>query len=102
MAAQPADTEAYGAIRLMVNTWEQIAIQVLGGCPPADDRFFASNPVGHMWDALKPGIDVVRDDLGNQYAGNFEALNRKYRNWLKKQPKSYQSRALDGINAQFG
>jgi hypothetical protein len=102
MAEQPQDTQAYGAVRLLIGTWESIAMQVLAGCPPADGPFFDANPVGYMWDGLKDGIKVIRDDLGQQYASNFESLNKKYRNWLKKQTATYQTGALDGINAQFG
>ena len=103
MAGQPPNTEAYAAVRLLIGTWESIAIRVLAGCPPAEQAFFELNPVGHMWVALKPGIDVIRQDLNQQYARNFESLNRKYRNWLNKQSREYQTAALDdGINAQFG
>jgi hypothetical protein len=105
MASSPPSTPQYGALRLMVGTWETIAIRVR-----ANDAlkvpFYQTNPVGFMWHKLLPGIIVVRDEFTARaafvYAREFQLLNRAYRKWLKSLPASYQTAALQGINAQFG
>lgn len=105
MASSPHSTQPYGAFRLMVGTWESIAIRVR-----ANDAlkvpFYQTNPVGFMWDKLSPGIKIVRGEFkgraASSYAREFELLNRAYRKWLKSLPASYQSAAMQGINAQFG
>ena len=107
MARCPESSEEYPAIRLLIGTWETIAVRVQGNAP-LKTPFFQANPVGHMWDALAPAIKVIRGSLKGQtstkrfYAANFEKLNKAYRTWLASQPASYRSAALQGINAQFG
>jgi hypothetical protein len=105
MASSPPSTAPYGALRLMVGTWDTIAIRVRGNSA-LKVPFFQTNPVGFMWDKLLPGIKVVRGEFKGRakanYAREFESLNRSYRKWLKSLPASYQSAAMQGINAQFG
>lgn len=106
MATYPPASNEYAGLRLMVGTWETIAVKVRG-----DDAlkipFYQNNPVNYMWVQLLPGIKAVRKEFkrksaGAQYAANFAKLNRAYMSWLKHQPAAYQTAALEGINAQFG
>jgi hypothetical protein len=74
--------------------------------------FYETNPVGHMWNALEPAIKIIQKGSGTGtgtvrglkggYAKDFKALNKKYVAWLKKQPATYRTAALQGISAQFG
>lgn len=106
MASSPSTTEAYAAIRLLIGTWETIALRVRAN-DPLKVPFYDTNPVGHMWDALKPAIVIIRGGFGSKaigrfYAYEFRLLNAAYRRWLRGKPASYQTAALQGINAQFG
>jgi hypothetical protein len=89
----------------MIGTWETIAHRVRGNAA-LTVPFYESNPVGHMWDALSPAIKIVKSEFKgkgkNLYALEFSKLNRSYRIWLSSKPVSYQTAALQGINAQFG
>jgi hypothetical protein len=105
MATYPATSAQYGALRLLIGTWENIAIRVRGN-DPLKVPFYETNPVGYMWNKLSPGIAGVRSEFprrsGNLYAHQFYLLNRAYTTWLKSQPVIYRTAALQGINAQFG
>jgi hypothetical protein len=105
MATYPPASAQYAGLRLMVGTWETIAMRVRAN----DDLkvpFYQNNPVNFMWMRLLPGISIVRGSFKIRsralYAANFEKLNRGYMTWLKKQAPIYRSAALDGISAQFG
>jgi hypothetical protein len=107
MAAAGETTQEYAAVRLLVSTWETIALRVKGNTA-LKIPFCENNPVGHMWDALWPGIKIIRGNAfrtkaaGTYYAREFQLLNGTYRRWLNTKPASYQTAALEGINAQFG
>jgi hypothetical protein len=106
MAASPQNSDAYAAVRLLIGTWEVIAKRVKGN-GELRIAFYDTNPVGHMWNALEPGISIIRTrdfkgKASKHYAEEFQRLNRHYGTWLKKQPQSYRSAAMDGIAAQFG
>lgn len=106
MAASGPTTAEYAAVRLLIGTWETIAIQVRGNAA-LKVPFYETNPVGHMWDALSPGVKTIRGKsfkgrAGIYYAREFDSLNRAYRRWLQDKPAAYQTAALQGINAQFG
>jgi hypothetical protein len=105
MAMSSPSTPPYAGIRLMVGTWDAIALRVQGN-DPLKVPFYQNNPVGFMWLQLQPGIKVIRGEFKGRaqrfYAMQFEHLNRAYMRWLKKQPAAYRTAALQGINAQFG
>lgn len=105
MATYPPSSAQHAGIRLMIGTWETIAIRVLPN-NPLKVPFYQNNPVNYMWVRLLPGIKVIRGGFKirsrNLYASNFEKLNRAYMTWLNAQPPIYRTAALEGINAQFG
>jgi hypothetical protein len=105
MAASTPTSPQYAAVRLMIGTWETIAIRVRGN-DPLKVPFYQNNPVGYMWSQLSPGIKVIRGEFKarsrHYYAMQFDRLNRAYMKWLKSQPPAYRTAALEGINAQFG
>jgi hypothetical protein len=111
MASFPESSPEHAAVRLLIGTWEGIAIRVRAN-PELRVPFYVSNPVGHMWDALEPALEVIRAGfvgsgkrgaaIRQLYASNFRWLNRAYRTWLSDQDPEYRSAALQGINAQFG
>ena len=103
MARAAVASEEYAAVRLLIGTWDSIATRVLAGDIPMIP-FFQSNPVSHMWDALKDGIYEIRErSKGPTYATDFEALFNAFDDWLKtKDGKKYKTAAAQGINAHFG
>ena len=115
MANSPEGSEAYAAIRLLIGTWEGIAVRVRTNAP-LKIPFYKENPVGHMWSALEPAIGIIRKakittkvkgktktlSFGSRYAGQFKLLNDEYMGWLALQPADYRSAALGGIHAHFG
>lgn len=106
MASSGPNTAEYAAVRLLVGTWETIAVRVRGD-EALKVPFYETNPVGHMWDALAPGIKIIRAKSFKgrgavYYASQFGSLNRAYRRWLSTKPADYRTAALQGINAQFG
>jgi len=99
MAAGTAAQQA--AIRLMIATWESIANMVLPIDQIGQETVFGSTPVGYMWDGLYAAILVYRPGEPG-YASKFEALYTAYGNWIGTKPSDYQSRAAQGLNANFG
>jgi hypothetical protein len=105
MASAGSSTLEYAGVRLLIGTWETIALRVKGNAA-LKVPFYETNPVGHMWEALWPGIKVIRGGfkgrVGLLYAHEFQALNRAYVRWLADKPVAYRTAAMQGINAQFG
>ena len=106
MAAYPPASVQYGGLRLMIGTWETIAIKVRGN-DALKEPFYQNNPVGYMWNKLSPGIKAIRKvskikAVKALYGNQFSLLNTAYGRWLKDQPADYRSAALSGISAQFG
>ncbi|MEW5863492.1 MAG: hypothetical protein AB1773_07865 [Pseudomonadota bacterium] len=115
MANSPAGSEAFANIHLLIGTWETIAALVRAN-PELREPFYKVNPVGHMWQALAPAIEIVRGrtvtvmkgkrritrKLGRLYARQFQLLDDEYTAWLSGKPADYQTAALGGIQALFG
>ena len=57
MARSKPDSKQYAGIRYLIGTWEGIAATVYAGAI-SKDRFFETQPVCHMWDALEDGIKI--------------------------------------------
>lgn len=105
MASAGTSTLEYAGVRLLIGTWETIALRVKGNAA-LKVPFYETNPVGHMWQALLPGIKVIRGEfkgrVGLLFASEFQGLNRSYMTWLGSKPADYRTAAMQGINAQFG
>lgn len=101
-AALKEDSVEYGSLRLLIGTWDSMGSQILA-LPPADRvPFYQTNPVGYMWELLKPAVMEIRKKIGHDYAKNFEKLAEAYKAWLQSQPPEYQTAAQNGLSAQFG
>ncbi|KRR18784.1 hypothetical protein [Bradyrhizobium retamae] len=101
MAAAPSDSREHAAVRLLIVTWESIAVLMRG--VRAKDKIYEVTPICHMYEVLEPAIRYFRKETP-EYAANFEKLNVDYRAWLKKKKKgaSYESAACGGMHARFG
>jgi len=105
MARASETSDEYAAVRLLIGTWETIAMRYEAG-GFTDDEFFRGLPIGYMWNALKDAIGIVRaamgEKAGKEYARSFQGLSNTYDAWRKKSDKQYDSGADSGIHALFG
>jgi len=85
MAAAHETSPERAGIRLMIGTWDKIAIFVKDLSEEQRRRFFECNPVLLMWSALEPAIQAFRsgDTVAPTFAEEFENLARHYREWAE-------------------
>lgn len=111
MASEPQTSPDYAALRLLVGTWNKIAIFVERFSDKQLKEFFRCHPIGQTWRVLEPGIDVIRDikrvvpepvDPQN-YARELEALAKEYDEWTKSPEGSdYRTIEQQAVCADFG
>src|SRR5947209_1778852 len=77
------ESDEFAAIRLLVSTWEQIAIFVQGFSEKQRHKLFRCHPVSLMWEFLKTAILEIRKSVGDKYAQNFETLYEQHQAWIK-------------------
>jgi hypothetical protein len=101
MAAADKKSDEYAAIRILIGTWEAIAILASGFNAAQRKRFFKSHPVSLMWQSLEPAIKVIRSSEGAAFAQEFEALYKQYPQATGKPgtKAAYASGAPQGITA---
>ena len=102
LAKEDPKSAKHGAVLLMINTWETIAV-LLENVDPID-RVFEVTPVCHMYTILKPAMDIVGAGVPS-YGEKFATLYQRNLAWLEKAKKDgkYKSAACDGqIHSKFG
>jgi hypothetical protein len=102
MAGARSDSREYAAVRLLISTWDSIA--VLMRRVRTKDKIYEVTPICHMYEVLEPAIMYFRRETP-EFAAEFEKLNVDYRAWLRKKKKSatYVSAACGGLlHARFG
>jgi hypothetical protein len=77
------ESDEYAAIRLLIGTWEQIAIFTQTFNEKQRHKWFRCQPVSLMWEFLKTGIEEIRKSAGKKYAENFERLHDQHQAWIK-------------------
>jgi hypothetical protein len=96
------ESDEYAAIRLLIGTWEQIAIFVQNFNQKQLTRWFRCQPVSLMWEFLEIAVQEIRKGVGEQYAQNFEALHQKYQAWIKSPDgKDYRTAEMQAICGKF-
>src|SRR5262245_48145157 len=60
MAGANETSLEHAGVRLLIGTWDRIAIFVRELSDPQRRRFFECNPVLLMWRALEPAVRVIR------------------------------------------
>src|SRR5215469_3994310 len=63
MASADKHSDDYHAIRLLIGTWDQIAMLTTGFNAAQKKRFFQSQPVALMWQSLEPAIKAIRSHV---------------------------------------
>lgn len=101
MATMPEGSAPRNAVRLLISTWESIAVLAAG--LKKRDKIFTVTPACHMWRELEPAVVELRA-YAPRYAQNFQDLDKAHRAWLKKQKMDakYVSAVCDGLYARFG
>jgi hypothetical protein len=99
MVLEKESSRAYGAILLLISTWEAIAVMV--SSVKRTDRIFEITPVCNMYLALEDAIQALRKTIPG-FAANFIALKAAYDAWLKNKDGEYKSAACNGLHAKFG
>lgn len=91
----------YGAVSLLINTWEAISALVLD-CEDEDKDFiFGILPVLYMFTELNDAIEIIGCRLPG-YAANFRLLSKQQQEWLKFKDDHYQTGEKAGMHALFG
>ena len=101
MANAGEDTEDFGDIKLLINTWETISVLVLGLKKKDKELIFEVTPVLHMFTELSDAIEI----LGCKFpdlASNFRLLSKQHLEWLKFKDDRYQTGEQGGMHALFG
>jgi hypothetical protein len=102
MAAAEQNSPDHAAVRLLIGTWDRIAITVKSFNDKQRRQFFRCHPVALVWGYLEPAITVLRGTLGPRYAGELEALAGQYRKWTQtRDGQDYRTEAGQTICALF-
>jgi hypothetical protein len=105
LANAAENSEDYAAIRLVISTWDQIAILTKGFSATQKHDFFKTQPITLVWNALQPAVSVIRDakGLGPTFAKDFQDLYDEYYNWATTEPEgqSYHSSHHPAVHAMF-
>jgi hypothetical protein len=99
MAKADRNSLEFGAINLLINTWETISILVLE--IKDKDSIFEILPVLYMFTELSDAIDIISCKFP-AYAANFRLLSKQQLEWLKFKDERYQTGEKSGMHALFG
>lgn len=102
LAQADKDSEEYAAIRLLIGTWDRIAIFGEGFSAKQRQQFFRSHPVSLVWKCFEPAIQVIRRDTDERFAKPFENLNNQYEKWTtSKDGREFSTAQRQAIVALF-
>ena len=99
MAKADKNSADYGAVNLIVNSWEAISVLVLQ--VKDKDLIFEITPVLYMFTELSDAIEIISCEFPN-YAANFRLLSKLQAEWLKFKDDQYQTGEMGGMHALFG
>jgi hypothetical protein len=102
IATLDKESDEYAAMRLLIGSWEQIAIFVQTFTASQRNKWFRCQPVSLMWEFLKTEIEEIRKSAGKKYAENFEILHDQHQAWIKTPDgKDYRTAAQQAICGKF-
>ncbi len=99
MARADKSSAEYGAITLLINTWETISVLVLK--IKNKNLIFEITPVLYMFTQLNDAIEIIGEEFPD-YAANFRLLSKLQSEWLKFKDERYQTGEKGGMHALFG
>jgi hypothetical protein len=104
MAQMHEASREHGAVRLLIGTWERIAMFTQDFNERQLVRLFACHPVGLVWNTLQPGIAVIRGTglVDTRYGANLEDLAKRYYEWTQtKEGAAFRTEAQQTVCAMF-
>jgi len=102
LARADKDSEEYASIRLLIGTWNAIALVCERFNAKQRSQFFRSNPVSLVWQHLEPATTIIRGNTDAGFASDFEELHNQYEKWTSsKDGKRYTTGQLQALNACF-
>ena len=102
LASLDKNSDEYAALRLLIGTWEGIAIAFKNYSKAQQYGAFRCHPVSLMWNLLEPAIEEIRKTLGGKYASEFEGLHKLYESWTKTTDgKDFRTAQQQAICAKF-
>jgi len=99
MAKAGRNSAEFGAVNLLINSWETISLLVLQ--VKDKDLIFEVTPVLYMFTELSDAIDIISCEFPD-YAANFRLLSKLHAEWLRFKDDRYQTGAQGGMHALFG
>ena len=104
MAMLPDASREQAAVRLLIGTWERIAMFAQDFSEAQRDRFFRCHPVALVWSALGPAVLALRENgqVGPRFGAELEHLAGLYRQWTEtKAGAEYRTEAQQTVCALF-
>ena len=104
MARANHHSPQHGAIRLLIGSWERIAMFVADLNEGQRRRFFRCHPVLMAWTSLSPAVHAIRESgqVGPRFAIEFEALAQQYQDWMgTNDGQEYRTGAQQAVCALF-
>jgi hypothetical protein len=101
MAKDEKDIVKFGAVNLLINTWEMISVLILELKDKDRELIFEVTPVLYMFTELSDAIDILSCKFPD-YASNFRLLSKQHLEWLKFKDDKYQTGEQGGMHALFG
>jgi len=101
----------YSDVRLVIGTWERIALLLRESDQEQRRRLFHCVPVFLMWKLLEPAVEKIRESGADDtdgtpspsFAREFEDLAEEYRRWTQTdEGAEFRSPAGQAVCALFG
>jgi hypothetical protein len=100
-AQRPSDE--YAAIRLLIGTWERIAMACKDFNETQRQQFFRHHPIALYWRRLEPATSHIRRATHEGFAVEFEALRNQYDEWTRGEDgREFRTFERQAISACFG
>jgi hypothetical protein len=101
LARASENSDEYAAIRLLIGTWDRIAMISDAFNEKQYEHFFRMHPVSLIYQTFEEAIKHIREDKRNdRYAADLEGLNWKYQKWFRDS-RQYTSIGDEGIHGLF-
>lgn len=104
MARSDEHSIEHAAVRLLIGTWDRIAMFAQDFNESQRRRFFRCNPVRLIWRTLGPAIIIIRQSstVGPRFAKEFEELATRYDEWtLTQDGQEFRTEAEQNVCALF-
>jgi hypothetical protein len=104
MAQADGKSDEHASVRLLIGTWDRIAMFVQDFNHHQRHRLFACNPVLLMWHSLQPAVQIIRTGgtVGPNFATEFETLSKQYYEWTQSPAgQEFRTEAQQAVCALF-